>query len=353
MRSSFLRSIVPFGAALSLAALVSVGSSACGQKGVVAAGGTGGSTDTGGAGGDTGTAGSTSSATGGSGGSGGGEPFKVLNWNLHNFFDTKKDSASPDEMVLSTSAYNEKLAQIGPVLKAMDPDFAILPEVENGKILDDLNLKQLGSAYTAEITETNDFRGLDIGILSKVPIEKVVTHATDTFKRLDLAGSKTYTYSRDAVEVHLTVNGRHVILIGVHYRSKGDGSAETDDKDKRAAEAQHSRAIADALAKEDPTAAIAILGDYNDLPGSDPLNWSLAGDPKNSPKVTFGNAADSVADGDRYTFVYQGNKELIDHQVINPVLAKLLDTSGVVIRHGTDVENASDHHPLMATYMIK
>lgn len=348
MRSSFLRSAAPWGVAFSFAALVSIGSASCGQKGVVAAGG---SADTGGGGASGGT--TVSGGAGGSGATGGGEPVKVMNWNLHNFFDTKKDTASPDEQVLSASAYSKKLGQVGTVIKAMDPDFAIMAECENKGILDDLNTKELGSAYETAITETNDFRGLDIGVISKVPIEKVVSHAADTFKRLDLAGSKTYTYSRDAVEVHLKIGGRSVILIGVHYRSKGDGSVETDDKDKRAAEAQHSRLIADELAKADPTAAIVILGDFNDLPGSPPLAWSIAGDPANDPKVTFKDAADYVPEAERYTFVYQGTKELIDHQIMNPVATKLIDPSAVIIRHQTDVEDASDHYPLMATYMIK
>ncbi len=353
MRSSFLRGAAPWCAALGFATVLSVFAPACGQQGIVAAGGgtttttpsTGGDGGGGAAGGDTGGT-STGGATAG-------EPLKVLNWNLHNFFDKKKDTASDYEQVLSTTDYNTKVTQVGTVIKAMDPDVAILPEVENVAILDDINTKQLGGAYKTAVPLTNDFRGLDIGILSKGPIDKVVSHVDDMFKRLDLAGSKTYQYSRDAVEVHLTVNGRQVILLGVHYRSKGDGNVETDDKDKRAAEAQHTRAIADALAKADPAAAILILGDFNDLPASPPVAWTLAGDPKNDPKVTFSASSDSVAQTDRYTFVYQNAKELIDHQMANPVLAKLLDKSSVTIRHNKDVADASDHHPLMATYDIK
>ena len=347
MRSSFLFGAAPWCAALGLSVLVSV--AACGQQGTV--GGTSNTSATGGGG--TGGAGTTSA--GGDTSTGGtpeGQPFKVMNWNLHNFFDTKKDTASTYEQVVTSGEYSTKLGEVGAVIKAMDPDFAIMPECENLGIVDDLNSKQLGGKYKTAITETNDFRGLDIGILSKAPIDKVVTHTTDMFKRLDLAGSKSYAYSRDAVEVHLTINGRSVILLGVHYRSKGDGSAETDDKDKRAAEAQHTRAIADALAIEDPSAAILILGDFNDLPGSPAVAWTIAGNPKNDPKVTFTSAGDSVPQADRYTFVYNNAKELIDHQIANPVLAKMLDTSSVTIRHGKDVEAASDHHPLMATYNI-
>jgi hypothetical protein len=35
------------------------------------------------------------------------------------------------------------------------------------------------------------------------------------------------------------------------------------------------------------------------------------------------------------------------------LLAGMLDTSSVVIRHGQDAQDASDHIPLMATYQIQ
>ena len=354
MRSSFLGAARPSRrAALLLALSVSFGA-ACGQEGVTPTG-SGTSSDTGGTGGSGGatSTGGSGGTTTGVGGAENPEPLKILNWNLHNLFDTKKDTESPEEQVPSAAVYNAKLAAIGAILKELDPDIAILPEVENKAILDELNGKQLAGAYTTAITETNDFRGLDIGVLSKLPIVDLVSHKDDSFKRLDLVGGQSYKYSRDAVEVRLKFNTRSIVLFGVHYRSKGDGSAETDDKDKRMAEAQHTRALADAVVKAAPSTAVLILGDFNDLPGSPPVTWTLLGDPKNDPKIPFSASADGVAELDRYTFIYQGVKELIDHQMANKLLAGMLDTSSVVIRHGQDVEAASDHYPLMATYQIQ
>jgi hypothetical protein len=221
----------------------------------------------------------------------------------------------------------------------MDPDVAILPEVENVAILDEINTKQLGGAYKTAVPLTNDFRGLDIGILSKVPIDKIVSHTEDSFERLDLAGGKTYTYSRDAVEVHLTVGSRQVILLGVHYRSKGDGNVETDDKDKRAAEAQHTREIADNLAKADPSAAIVILGDFNDLPGSDAVKWTLAGDPKQA-KVTFSASARLHPSDGQVLVRLQEQEGLIDHQM-SIRCSKLLDPASVSSATTKDVEDAA------------
>ena len=55
---------------------------------------------------------------------------------------------------------------------------------------------------------------------------------------------------------------------------------------------------------------------------------------------------------DRWTYVYQGKKELIDYQIVNPVLAPMIDTKSVIIRHSASVDNASDHSPVIATYMV-
>ncbi|MBK8254353.1 MAG: endonuclease/exonuclease/phosphatase family protein [Polyangiaceae bacterium] len=353
MSFSFLRAPAPLIAALTSILVASLAVSACGQEGIVAATSGTTSTDTGGSGGTGGAGGTGTAGTIGTGGAETPMPLKVLNWNLHNFFNTTKDTSFENEFVLNGTEYAQKLAAVGKILNELQPDVAILPEVENEGILNELNKTQLGNAYTVAVPETNDFRGLDIGVLTKLPIVDLVSHKDDSFKRLDLAGGPAYKYSRDALEIHFNYNGREVILLGVHYRSKGTGSAETDDKDKRMAEAQHTRAIADALMKENPKRAIVILGDYNDLPGSPPVNWTLQGDPKNSPKVVFESATDAISQDLRYTFVYNGTKELIDHQIANPLLGGMIDPQNVMIRHGNDVEDASDHFPLMTTYNIQ
>src|SRR5690606_21272917 len=102
-------------------------------------------------------------------------------------------------------------------------------------------------------------------------------------------------------------------------------------------EAFRSRQIADELAAADPELGVVLLGDYNDLPGSNPVELIRQGPP------VFVDAVDSVPAADRWTFDFQGTLELIDHQMSNPIAAPWLDTSSVTIRHGAEVEAASDH----------
>src|SRR5262245_39911420 len=106
-------------AAVLSAALVLAG---CGQEG---------RTQTSGAAAGSGGAGSASGT-----GTGGASPrLKILNWNTHNTFNDQDDSASPDEEVVSTQVYNDHRAALVAVLAAMDPDVAVLQEIENMAVL--------------------------------------------------------------------------------------------------------------------------------------------------------------------------------------------------------------------------
>lgn len=323
---------------VSLFALAALGPG-CGDDG-----GTTTSTTSSSGGGDDGDGGSGEG--GGDGGStstsgeGAGSPLVVVNWNVRNMFDTDQDSTSDDELVPTQAEYDAKLDAVAAVLRELDPDVAVLQEVENQVVLRDL-ADRVGPDYVdARLLDGNDFRGIDVGAFSKIPFDTVVSHKDDSFS---LPGGAPKTFTRDCPEFHLTHAGRKVILLGVHFRSKGGD----DDPDRRLAEAYRSRQIADELAGANPEAGIAILGDYNDLPGSDPVELIRTSEP------AFLSAGDSVPEADRWTFNYQGTLELIDYQMSNPVMAEWLDTTSVVILHGANIEAASDHSPLKATYMVR
>ena len=324
-----------FAARLGLAAALSLACSACGQEGRTA------STSSG--------AGGASASSSGPGAGGGGgalpaaKPLRILDWNAHNFVNDKNDSSAPDEFVKTSSQYVAQRTAVGAILADLDPEIAMLAEIENQAVLDDLDAAALDGAYAEKaISEGNDPRGINIGVLSKIPIDDVVSHADDSFTEAGTSGPP-FKYSRDCLELHLTFNGRRIVLLGVHFKAK----TPPDDPAKRLAEAQHTREIADAIAEKDPDAAIVILGDFNDLPDSPPV-LAVAG---KAPDV-YTDAAASAASGDRWTFDFEGKLELIDHQMSNPLMFERLDPASVVIRHGADVDDASDHAPVMATYDV-
>jgi endonuclease/exonuclease/phosphatase family metal-dependent hydrolase len=329
-------SSLPFpGRRRAAAALLALGLlAACGQEGTTVS--------------SSGTA-STGTGGDGSGGQGGSDlppvPVTIVDWNTHNFFDTLNDNPNGD--VLTKAQYTKKRQTIGAELAKLAGDIVILCEVENKNILVDLNKTELGGAYSSiELIAGNDTRGIDIGLLSKIKPDAVISHKDEFFQSSETKAS--YQYSRDCLELHFTINGRKLVVLGVHFKAK----EPTDSPDKRLAEAEHTRALADAITKKDPTTAVLILGDMNDTPGTPPLKAVVGKAP-----ALYKDSADAAPDAERYSFVYQGTKELIDHQMANPVMAGLLDPASVHLPHGAGIDDksaaASDHAPIRATYLIK
>jgi endonuclease/exonuclease/phosphatase family metal-dependent hydrolase len=213
--------------------------------------------------------------------------------------------------------------------------------VETEALLHDLNDSELDGRYSEVIlVDGNDPRGIDVGVLSKLAFESVESHKDDLFSALGTNQPK-YTYARDALELQLVFNGRTIVLFGVHFKAK-----ENDDPQKRLAEAQHTRGLADTVTANDPATAILVLGDYNDTPGSPPCDAVVGEDPD-----VYVDSADQVAEADRWTFDFQGSHELVDHQMASPLLAGMRDK--VAIQHGPEAAAASDHAPIIATYQIR
>ena len=290
---------------------------------------------------------STSSSDGGNSGTGGEganppvepKPLTIVTWNVKNFVNSEFDGNAPNEF--GDSNWPNHRAAVADVLRDIAADIVVLQEVEHEAVLNELN-DELGAAYAhLAVTEGNDPRGIDIAAMSKIELDEVQFHADDTFTKVGTQGP-AYSYARDCLELHTTFNGRHLALLGVHYKSK-----ENDNPDKRLAEAQRTRAIADAITEQDATAAILILGDFNDTPGSLAYDWTIGEAPD-----LWGNAAELLPAEDRWTFNYFGNLELVDQQMANPVLLPMLDDESVVILQDAIGDDTSDHAPLIATYNV-
>jgi endonuclease/exonuclease/phosphatase family metal-dependent hydrolase len=297
---------------------------------------------------DDGVGGSSSASTTGSGGAGGvplPDPvaLSVVNWNLQNFVNHLIDDPEATQEQID-SGWATHRQNVGAVLRSLDADLLVLQEVEHQGVLDELNQLELDGRYQqVHVIDANDPRGIDVGVMSKVALDKLVTHKDDSFT-LEGTTSPGYRYARDCLEVHLVHNGRPIVLLGVHYRSKN----APDDPDKRLAEAQRTRAIADAITQGAPATALLILGDFNDVPGSPPYEWTLGSAPDR-----YQNAADHVPEAERWTFDYNGTLELVDQQMANPRMAELLATASVSIPQSPEVSAASDHNPIKATYMVQ
>jgi endonuclease/exonuclease/phosphatase family metal-dependent hydrolase len=281
----------------------------------------------------------------GEGGAGGGAQavrLAVASWNARNLFNDVKDSPELSPETIDND-WPMRRGLVGSVLRSIDADVVVLQEVENRNVLDALDAEELGGRYPHRaLVDANDPRGVDVAVLSKIVLLDVVTHKDDLFAKIGTTAPK-HRYARDCLEVHLSHNGRRVVLLGVHFKAKED-----DDPDKRLAEAQHTRAIADAVTTASPDTLVLVLGDFNDTPGSPPLA-AVAG----STPAVYTDAADSIAAADRWTYKYFGKKELVDHMMASSALHAMLEPGSVAILRTPDAQAVSDHAPLTAVYAVR
>jgi endonuclease/exonuclease/phosphatase family metal-dependent hydrolase len=271
-------------------------------------------------------------------------PVRLLTWNVRNLYNDVKDSPElsvADEMILTTTQYQTKLDDIGAVLGALTPDIAVLQEVENQNVLSDLG-KQLPAHVHRHITQGNDPRGIDIALLSRHPIDLVVSHKAESFS--SSATGQSYAFARDVLEAHFTINGRRLIVLGIHFKS----GSEPESQDKRLAEAEQTRRLVSQQEELNPAVLVVVLGDFNAVPGSPPLA-ALAG----APPATLVSATAGLQATDRFSVTYGGIPQLFDDQLVDPDAFAALDPASVKIEHGSAVNAVSDHDPVVATYLLQ
>lgn len=111
--------------------------------------------------------------------------------------------------------------------------------------------------------------------------------------------------------------------------------------------------IAQELLSEDPQAYLAVMGDLNSYYGSLPIRTLEEGG--------LINLFDTLEPEGRYSYIYEGNSQVLDHLLVNQALFDLL--IGVDVLHSnadyplprsadTSPFHVSDHDPVIATFLI-
>ncbi len=162
-------------------------------------------------------------------------------------------------------------------------------------------------------------------------------------------------FDRTPLVVDMTVSGAwgepyRLRLITNHWKSKaGD---EAVNASRREQQALFVAGLAQEVLATDPTAKVAVVGDLNDYYDSAPVAALRTGvEPELVHVYTFGAAAD------RYTYIYNGASQVLDHILLSPAAAA--DIAEVNLVHvnadfaapkapvAGDVHHASDHDPAL------
>jgi len=187
-------------------------------------------------------------------------------------------------------------------------------------------LKPLAADYRGiMLIDGNDERGIDVGMLVKpgFQIDSIVSHVDDS----DAAGDPIF--SRDCPEFMIRdLAGNTFLLMINHLKSKGYGSPAASNA-RRKAQAQRVRQIYDQRRGEGLN-LIAIAGDFNDTPASDPLSPLLAN--QSDLRDIFDHPS-FVGDGRPGTYGNGTASGKFDYILLSPDLFSKV-TSGGIFRKG-------------------
>ena len=232
---------------------------------------------------------------------------------------------------LKREPVNERaMLNTGQVIRDVNADVLAVVEAEDRIALERFSENVLlavnGTPYAhVMLIDGNDDRGIDVGLLCRdgFSIRQVTSHIDDT----DAVGE---IFSRDCPEyLVLTPSGNRLWVLVNHLKSKGFGSQSSSNA-KRERQAHRVRKIADDLLDAGET-FVAIVGDFNDTPNSEPLEPLLSQNSRFRDAVTHPQFRVDTARPGTYGNCTASNK--IDYLLLSPELfARVQD--GEVFKKG-------------------
>ncbi len=342
--------------------------------------------------------------------------FTVASYNLERFFDTVNDPATSDPVLTPTAFANRlRKASLGIRNYLKTPDVLGVAEVENLTTLqaiaaqistDAIAAGQPDPLYASYLVEGNDVGGIDVGFLVKTAIVAGATPRVEVLsvtQELDgtlfvNADSSTETLNDRpplrlmAIVHHANGASYPVTVIVNHLRSMSgvdDNAAGSNGwttvgdrvRAKRLAQAVDLAILVQARQAADPAERIILVGDFNAFDLNDGYGDSMStiaglvfndnvttvpGDGTNLVDPDFINLATTAPAAERYSFVFDGSRQSLDHVLVNAPLV-----SGTVARRlehprinadfpenarslygPTDATRLSDHDPLVGFFQV-
>ena len=257
--------------------------------------------------------------------------FKIVSYNVENYFDVVDDSLTSDEEYLPTgirawnnSKYTTKQTNIAKVLAAIggweSPAIVGLCEIESEKSMRDLTLysplKGLGYKYIHH--ESPDARGVDVALMYQPHQFKPYWNEIiriPTFKTRDML----YVAGRMPNEDTL-----HVFVC--HFPSRLGGELESEDR--RVTVAEKLRLKVDSLFQTSENPNIIIMGDFNDYPSNSSIVEVLKAMPPSDniqPKNLY-NLAHLLQEKGKGSHKFQGEWGMLDQMIVSGQLLNPLSS---------------------------
>jgi endonuclease/exonuclease/phosphatase family metal-dependent hydrolase len=217
----------------------------------------------------------------------------------------------------------------GRVIRDVNADVFCFVEVEDRIALNHFNSTVIPKVHGKEydhvmLIDGNDDRGIDVGIMTRkqFDIETIASHVDD----MDANG---VIFSRDCPEYKInTPSGNTLLVLINHFKSKGHGS-QTENNNKRERQAKKVRDIYETNLNQG-LEYIAVAGDLNDTPESDPLRPLLGNGSTLTDIMKHNKFKD---DGHPGTYANGSKSQKIDYILMSPQLSNKVKEGGIE-RHG-------------------
>lgn len=344
-----------------------------------------------------------------------GKEFTVGSYNLERLFDTVNDPGI-GEPVPTPAAFDMRLnkASLGIRNSLQMPDVLGVVEVENLTTLQALAARISADAvaalqpdpqYDAYLVEGNDIGGIDVGFLVKTaPVDGGATPRVEVVEVQQELDGTVFTNPDSSTEtlndrpplrlnaiVHhpngasfpVTVIVNHMrSLNGVNSEAAGTNGWPTEGarvRAKRQAQAEDLANLVQGRQTADPAEHILLVGDFNAFEVNDGLGHSMGviagtpapdnetavpGDGVDLVNPDLDNLVDTPPPAERYSFIFDGNAQNLDHILVNAPLDA--DTLAHRIEHarinadfpetarndGTTPVRLSDHDPVVGYFAV-
>lgn len=227
--------------------------------------------------------------------------------------------------------------------------------IDNSFIADDANGGEPGGNIRVAMLYRADHVQLIEGSVRPIPAATGAAQATDP--------TNAFFAARPPLVADFLFNGEQVTVIGNHFTSKGGSGSlagaiqpsiaggEVD----RVAQAAVVNDYVDTLLATNPAARIVVAGDLNDFQFEEPLqvltgNATFAGGTiAAGGTAVLENLTYRLAPNERYSYVFDGNAQQLDHVLVSAGLeaGALID-----VVHINRDEFASDHDPVLVQLSV-
>lgn len=321
----------------------------------------------------------------------------VAGMNLENFFDDVDDPGI-NEDVSTPEAFAKRLNKVSRAIREFmqSPDVIGVIEAENLAALKRLAAKLNADSvavgkpdpkYEAFLIDGNDGRGIDNGFLVKTARVKVLE--TKQFGKEDKyrnPNTKEDNFVNDRPPLLLRASiddaksGQPFVftLVANHLKSflgYNDPKQMDNVRLKKKLQAEFLAKLVQTRQLADPKEKIILLGDFNSYQFQDGILdqiGTITGKPAGKDVVLMASddlvnpdmidLVDVIAAPQRYSYIYDGNSQVLDHIIISETLRKHTTGFGFARvnadypesfrNDGTRVERFSDHDPAVAIFTM-